>query len=69
MSRENARLVEWACHEKFSSRRVRGEFFFVDFAEVCAVVEYFAKLVAAAPIVSDLKRGGKILKLADRKFD
>ena len=69
MSRENARLVEWACHEKFSSRRVRGEFFSVDFAEVCAVVEYFAKLVAAAPIVSDLKRGGKILKLVDRKFD
>ena len=69
MSRENARLVEWACHEKFSSRRVKGEFFSVDFAEVCAVVGYFAKLVAAAPIVSDLKRGGKILKLVDRKFD
>ena len=69
MSRENARLVEWACHEKFSSRRVKGEFFSVDFAEVCAVVEYFAKLVAAAPIVSDLERGGKILKLVDRKFD
>ena len=64
-----ARLIESLCHEIFSSSKLNGEFFSVEFDEACKVVEYFAKLVAAAPIVSDLKRGGKILKLVDRKFD
>ena len=68
MSRENARLVEWACQEKFSSRRVEGEFFSVKFEEVCAAIDSFVKMVAAPAINSDLKRGGKIFKVAKRNI-
>ena len=69
MSCENARLVERCTKEIFSSSKLNGEFFSVKFDEACKAVEYFTKLVAATPIVSDLERGGKILKLAGRKFD
>ena len=45
MSREIARLIEWACQEKFSSRCIKGEFFSVSFEEACAAVDAFAKAV------------------------
>ena len=44
MSRENARLIEWACQEVFSSRRVKGEFFSVEFTEARKMIEYFTEL-------------------------
>ena len=68
MSRENARLVEWACQEKFSSRRVEGEFFSVEFEEACKAIDSFVKMVAAPAIDSDLKRGGKIFKVVKRNI-
>ena len=42
MSYENARLVERSCKEIFFTRRVKGEFFSVDFESTCAAVEDFA---------------------------
>ena len=70
MSRQKAHQIEKICHKFFHDcLAYRHEYFYISFDEACKAVEYFAKLVAAAPIVSDLKRGGKILKLVDRKFD
>ena len=69
MSRENARLVERCTKEIFSSSKLDGEFFSVKFDEACAAVDSFAKMACVAPIVYSLKRGGKILKIAGRKFD
>ncbi len=65
MSRDNARLVEWACQEMFSSRCVRGEFFSVDFAEACAVVDSFVKLVSVPAIVSNVERSEKLLAIVN----
>ena len=45
MPREVARLIEWACQEKFSSRRVEGEFFSVKFETACAAVNVFVSAV------------------------
>lgn len=62
MSREIARLIEWACQEKFSSRRIKGEFFSINFEEACAAVDAFAKAVnTLANIEPD-----KILVLASK---
>lgn len=47
MPREDARLVEWATQEKLSSRRVKGEFFSVDFDEARNVVDYFVEITLA----------------------
>ena len=68
MSRENARLVEWACQEKFSSRRVEGEFFSVEFEEACKAIDSFVKMVAVPPIASDFERGGKIFKVTKKNI-
>ncbi len=46
MPRERAFFVEWACQENFSSSRVKGEIFSVDFAEVCAVLDVFASKIS-----------------------
>jgi len=46
MPRERAFFVEWACQENFSSSRVKGEIFSVDFAEVCAVLDIFANKIS-----------------------
>ena len=46
MPRERAFFVEWACQENFSSSRVKGEIFSVDFAEVCAVLDIFASKIS-----------------------
>lgn len=52
MSREDARLIEWACQEKFSSRRIKGEFFSATFEEVCSAVDNFAKSINLLPKTS-----------------
>jgi len=48
MPRKDARLVEWATQEQLSSRRVKGEFFSVDFDEARNVVDYFVEITLAA---------------------
>ena len=68
MSRENARLVEWACQEKFSSRRVEGEFFSVDFEEACKAIDSFVKMVSVPAIDFDFERGRKIFKLTKKNI-
>ena len=55
-SREIARFVEWVCQKKFSSRKVKGEFFSVKFNEACAAVEnFFAKAVHALSSVMKIE--------------
>ena len=66
MPRNIASLVEWACQEVFSSRRIKGEFFSVDFNEVCAKVNYFLELATAAPITIDFEHDEKSFKIADK---
>ena len=51
MPREKARLIEWACQEKFSSRRVEGEFFSVPFEEVCAEINCMVNIIRADIVV------------------
>ncbi len=53
MPREVAHLIEWACQEKFSSRRVEGEFFSVKFETACAAVNVF---VSAVNILSSVPK-------------
>ena len=69
MSREDARLIEWACQEIFSSRRVRGEFFSVKFEEVCTAMDYFVKLASVPSIVSNFERVEKVLAIASMMSD
>lgn len=57
MSREIARFVEWVCQKKFSSRKVKGEFFSVEFNEACAAVDNFlAKAVHAFSSAAKFER-------------
>ena len=58
ISRDIARLIEWACQENFSSRKVGSEIFNADFNESCEVVNSFVKVV--------LDRNNELLKVADR---
>ena len=72
MPREAARLIEWACHENFSSRRAEGEFFSVNFKTACDMVDVFTKNVHLLPLVMKLERE-KVLAtvirfFADEKF-
>ena len=70
MPRQIAHKIEKTCHKFFHEQLAyRHEYFHISFEEARKIIDSFVKLVAAAPIVSDLKRGGKILKLVDRKFD
>lgn len=61
-----ARLIESLCHIMFSSRRIKGEFFSVEFSEVCAKVNYFLALATAAPITVDFEHDEKSFKIADK---
>ena len=63
MSRKIVRLIERACHEIFSSSKLNGEFFSVEFDEACKVVDSFVKVVACLQ-VSDFERGDKLLSVA-----
>ena len=55
ISREAARLIEWVCQKKFSSRKVAGEFFNADFNEVCRVIDFFTGI--------EVERGERVLKI------
>ena len=63
MPRKIVRLIERACHEIFSSSKLNGEFFSVEFDEACKVVDSFVKVVACLQ-VSDFERGDKLLSVA-----
>ena len=54
MSFDDARKVEKCCKEIFSTQRITGEIFSVDFERACAAVERFVKLVSVKPIESKL---------------
>ena len=68
MSREDARLIEWACQEKFSSRRVQGEFFSASFEEACAAIDTFAESLRLLPNASK-KIFISTKQIADKKID
>ena len=60
-SREIARFVEWVCQKKFSSRKVKGEFFSVEFNEACTVVDdFFAKALRSIPSVMKVEGSAAI---------
>ncbi len=63
---KDARTVEKCCKEKFFKRRVKDEIFSVDFAEVCAAVERFVKLVSVKPIDSKLNIATVNLSAAEK---
>ncbi|MBR4904240.1 MAG: ORF6N domain-containing protein [Selenomonadaceae bacterium] len=44
VARSIARFVEWACQKHFSSHRVKGEFFNIDFDEACKVIDSLMKI-------------------------
>ena len=56
MPRKIARLVEKACHNIFSSFRVSGEIFSVDFDTACKVLISLEKFVAALPSTADCEK-------------
>ncbi|MBE8952738.1 MAG: GIY-YIG nuclease family protein [Quinella sp. 1Q7] len=66
MPRRLAFFVEWFCQENFSSRRVKGEIFSVDFERACAAVERFVKLVSVKPIDSKLNIATVNLSAAEK---
>ena len=55
ISREVACRIEKVCQKKFSSFRVKGEFFNMDFAEVCNVIDSFVKV--------EVESGERVLKI------
>ena len=66
MSFENARTVEKCCKKRFSSKRVKGEIYSADFAEIRATVDYFVQLVSVEPIVSDFNIATATLTAAEK---
>ena len=44
---EIAYCIEQACHETFNAWRVRGEFFKISFADACAELEKYSKIISA----------------------
>ena len=44
---EIAYCIEQACHETFDAWRVRGEFFKISFADACAELEKYSKIISA----------------------
>ena len=44
VARSIACFVEWACQKHFSSHRVKGEFFNIDFDEACKVIDSLMKI-------------------------
>lgn len=65
LPRETARLVEWAAQEVLSSRRVKGEFFSVDFLEAQKAINYFVKLATAKMPTDYFVCDENILTIAD----
>ncbi len=64
--REVARAIEKACLKIFSSSKVEGEFFSVDFDLVCATIDALVELVNNLPLLSKFERAEKLLAIADR---
>ncbi len=62
LPRKVARLIEKACHEIFSSSKLGGEFFSVEYEEACKVIDSFVNVVACLQ-VSDVERGEKLLAI------
>lgn len=58
IARETARTIEWACQENFSSQRMKGEFFNIEFAEICNVIDSSLKI--------QIERNDNLLKIADK---
>lgn len=63
MPRKVSRAIEKACHTIFSSSKIGGEIFSVDFEMACNVVRAFEKFVITFPQISDFERGEKILEV------
>lgn len=71
MHRKAARLLEWLIQEKFSSRRIKGEFFSADFGKICAALNVFAKVVMTMPLekkFAKLKIQVKLLADTDEEW-
>ena len=66
MSFDDARKVEKCCKEIFSTQRITGEIFSVDFERACAAVERFVKLVSVKPIESKLNIATVNLSAAEK---
>ena len=66
MSRKIARAIEKVCHEIFSPFKVKGEFFNVDYAAVCRVIDSLDKFVRSLPSVSNYELGNKLLTIAGK---
>ena len=66
MSFDDARKVEKCCKEIFSTQRITGEIFSVDFERACAAVELFVKLVSVKPIDSKLNIATANLPAAEK---
>ena len=67
MSREVARLIEQSCHEIFSSSKVDGEFFCVEFENACSIIDSFVKFSAKLGESKVAVISTKLI--ADKKFD
>ncbi len=57
--------VEQCCKKIFASKRVKGEIFSVDFAEVCAVLDVFASKISL-PLNSKLNIATVNLSAAEK---
>ena len=73
MPREVSRFIEGLCKEKFSSRRIEGEFFSVNFAEMFDAIKMFTETVLVKMIDGEnfakLKSQVKLLTEPDEDFE
>ena len=65
MSCEKAQIVERCFKEIYSSQRVKGEIFSVDFDSACKIVNHFVELVSVPEIVSEIERAEKLLEMVN----
>ena len=69
MSCEKAQIVERCFKEIYSSQRMKGEIFSVDFDSACKTVNHFVELVSVPAIVSDFERGERLFQIAETMPD
>ena len=67
--RKIARAIEKALHNIFSSFKVDGEFFNVEYEFACTVLDALERLINSLPYVFDSERGEKLLAIADMMPD
>lgn len=65
MPRKIARAVEKACQSIFSSSKVDGEIFSIDFETACKVVKILEEMLISLPLITNCERGDKLLQIAD----